>query len=138
MSHLSDLSTCTYLPRTAEHILSVGWLARDVPYLTGPTPSEIYSRLVEFAKDPWQPFACCGIHECGICQFQSEARGVKNLFFPFEEKIYVCPELITHYMNAHHYRPPQVFCDAVMACPPMRSMEYKQLLLACNGSVLWK
>ncbi|MBA4105156.1 MAG: hypothetical protein C0485_05310 [Pirellula sp.] len=79
-----------------------------------------------------------GVHECEICQFHGEAVGSANLYIPFDGNIYVCPELITHYINAHLYSPPSIFCDAVLACPPMNSMGYKRLLLACNGQVLWK
>jgi hypothetical protein len=43
---------------------------------------------------------------------------------------FVCPELVTHYMNAHGYRPPEEFCRAMLACPPMRSMPYLKALLA--------
>ena len=64
--------------------------------------------------------------------------GAANLYIPHNGKIYVCPELITHYINAHHYEPPQEFCEAVLACPLMDSMEYKRLLIVCGGGVLWK
>jgi hypothetical protein len=36
-------------------------------------------------------------------------------------------------MNAHHYRPPEAFCRAVLACPPMRTMAYRRALLAAGG-----
>jgi hypothetical protein len=32
-------------------------------------------------------------------------------------------------MNAHSYRPPEEFCAAVLACPPMRSMKYLKAML---------
>ena len=40
---------------------------------------------------------------------------------------------ITHYIAAHWYRPPDVFLEAVRACPPMRSMDYMKALLANGG-----
>lgn len=138
MAEVNDLEPCNCLPVSADHILGVGWLENGRGFPTGPTPVEVYEKLVEFSKHPWQPFAACGSHECSLCQFHGEKMGTANMFFPFEGKIYVCPELITHYINAHHYQPPSLFCDAVLACPPMRSKEYKQLLIACNGRVLWQ
>jgi hypothetical protein len=36
-------------------------------------------------------------------------------------------------MNAHQYRPPEAFCQAVLRCPDTRSMEYKRLFLANGG-----
>jgi hypothetical protein len=57
----------------------------------------------------------------------------KNLFVPCGELVYVAPLLIVHYMNAHGYGPPLEFCQAVLACPPMRSMEYRKAFLASGG-----
>jgi hypothetical protein len=133
-----DLMPCVSLPVFGEHILGIGWLDKLGRFPTGPTSSEVFVRLLEFIRNPWQPFVAMGIHECEICQFHGEASGSANLYIPFDGKIYVCPELITHYINAHLYLPPSIFCDAVLACPPMNSMEYKRLLIAYNGQVLWK
>ena len=138
MAGLRDLSPCTYLPLAAEHLLAVGWLEQSLPFPTGRTPANVFSRLQEFVRQPWQPFVWMGIHCCGLCQFEGEKTGTANLFVPHQGKIYVCPELITHYINAHFYRPPDVFCEAVLACPDMKSMEYKRLLIACEGRVLWE
>ena len=135
---LPDLSPCSYLPVVADHILAVGWIDKGSEFATGPTPPEVFARLQTFASRPWQPFVTAGIHECNLCQFQGEKSGTVNLFIPCAGKIYVCPELITHYINAHYYSPPAEFCAAVLACPPMDSMEYKRLLIACNGRVLWE
>jgi len=122
----------------ADHILAVGWLEIACEFPTGTTSREVFIRLTELARNPWQPFVSIGYHECGLCQFSGEKSGTANLFIPFQGKIYVCPELITHYINAHYYSPPREFCEAVLACPPMDSMEYKRLLIACNGRVLWQ
>ena len=138
MAELQDLTPCTFLPRMDEHILAVGWLEKSSAFPVGPTPPEVFERLKALASNPWQPFVAAGVHQCSICQFEGEKSGVANLFIAHEGKIYVAPELITHYINAHHYQPPRVFCEAVLACPPMDSMEYKRLLLACNGSVIWQ
>jgi hypothetical protein len=137
MTVLEDLSPCTCLPSFADHILAVGWLKSGRPFRTGPTPQTVYDRLRSFARNPWQPLISAEIHSCDLCQFEGEQSGVANLFFPYQSKIYVSPELITHYINAHHYQPPPIFCDAVLACPEMDSMEYKRLLITCNGRVLW-
>jgi hypothetical protein len=64
------------------------------------------------------------------CRHSTAAR---CLFIPGNGRIYVCPELIVHYMNAHGYAPPAEFCDAVLACPPMRSQQYFKELLANGG-----
>jgi hypothetical protein len=58
----------------------------------------------------------------------SIAKGFSNLFVPGAGLVYVAPELILHYIDAHQYQPPRAFCDAVLACPPMGSAEYLEAL----------
>lgn len=137
MATFRDLSPFEYLPVRADHILAVGWLDGS-SYATGPTPESVYQRLQSFAADPWQPFVAGGSHECELCQFVGERRGSANLYIPYDGRIFVAPALITHYINAHYYQPPQIFQDAVMACPAMDSMEYKRQLIACNAHILWR
>jgi hypothetical protein len=85
--------------------------------------------LVELLRNPWQPAICLGFHHCDLCLYEGPP-GKRNLFVPTEGMVFVCPELIAHYMNAHGYRPPEEFCAAVLACPAMRSMPYLKALLA--------
>jgi len=95
-----------------------------------------FDKLVELTHSPWQPaIVFAGIHECELCQFQP-AYGKDNIFIPYQGSIYVAPELIVHYIAAHRYKPPQVFVDAVMDCPAMKSMDYKKALLANGGRPL--
>ena len=128
-----DLSPCTYFSVDAS-LVAVGWLERGKPYSTGGADSRVYRALVEMAKDPWQPFVCAGAHECDLCRFEPEAGGSANLFIPADGTLYVSPTMIVHYMNAHGYAPPDPFCHAVLACPPMRSMAYLRAIKACGGA----
>lgn len=120
-----------------ESVLAVGWFAHEQPFNIGPTARRVFDRLVEFSHDPWQPVVAAGFHICELCQFGGSARGSKNLYIPYRAVLYVAPELIVHYINAHRYQPPSVFCDAVLACPPMRSQEYRKELVACGIPKLW-
>jgi hypothetical protein len=129
-----DLEPCTVLPVPGGvQLLAVGWLSREQPFPTGPTPRDVYDRLCEFCRDPWQPLLTAGVHTCDLCQFEGEAHGAANLFIPAGERLLVAPELIVHYVNAHHYQPPEEFCAAVLACPPMRSPEYRRALAGCHA-----
>ena len=133
-----DLSPCNYFaPHGASAALTaVGWLERGKPYASGDVDRRVYDTLVAMAKDPWQPVTFRGIHRCDLCRFECDARGWANLFIPAEGILYVCPEMITHHINAHGYAPPEVFCRAVLACPPMKSMEYRRALKAAGGAGL--
>src|ERR1043165_5309086 len=97
--------------------LAVGWLERDTSFPTGLTPASVFQRLEVLLADPFQPVVSAGKHACTLCQFKSERSGSINLFVPGNGVIYVCPELVLHYINAHHYAPPTEFCDAVLQCP---------------------
>jgi hypothetical protein len=99
--------------------------------MTGKVSHEIYSKLHEFNKIPLNFTIFRGFHFCDVCK-SKDARGHSNIFIPNKGKIYVCPELITHYIETHSYNPPKEFQDAVLACPPLRSMDYRLKMLK-NG-----
>jgi hypothetical protein len=69
-------------------------------------------------------------------EFEIPGTSRKDLYVPANQVIYVAPELIVHYIDAHQYLPPQVFIDAVLACPEMRSMDYLKALLRGGGNKL--
>ena len=108
---------------------AVGWLERGRPFPTGPVDPAVYARLVELLKHPWEPSITMGFHECDLCLYHGES-GKRNLYVPAGGVVLVAPELVAHYMNAHGYRPPDEFCGAVLACPPMRSVPYLKALMA--------
>jgi hypothetical protein len=135
MAWYEDLAPCSYFGDAATPSLkAVGWLERGQHFEIGTVDREVYERLVQLLRQPWGPGVFVGFHDCEFCQYEP-ARGIANLFIPGDGFLYVCPELITHYMNAHFYAPPQEFCHAVLACPPMRSMEYLKAVLANGGRV---
>lgn len=132
----ADLSECDYFgPAAAPILRAVGWLERGYPFAIGDPDEAVYHRLCELLRDPWAPGAFAGVHKCDLCRYTPEAQGSRNLFIPGRAFLYVCPELITHYMNAHGYAPPRGFCNAALACPDTRE-EYLRALLANGGRVL--
>jgi hypothetical protein len=136
-----DLSPCGYFGREASGVLrSVGWLESGRPFQTGSTEKAIFDKLCELGRQPWAPVAFAGPHFCDLCQY-GRAIGIENVFIPGTGFLYVCPVMITHYMDAHHYRPPEEFCEAVRRCPTMRSRDYLQTILGNGGRqlrLLWK
>lgn len=136
MAVFRDLDPCTYFGGGPAAVLrSVGWIGASA-FPTGRTDPEVYHRLVALLKDPYQPVALLGFHRCEACQFAGEKSGSSNLFVPGDDVVYVCPELIVHYINAHHYAPPAVFSEAVLRCPDTRSTAYQEILLAAGGRAL--
>lgn len=136
MAWYDDLAECDYFGgHPAPSLRAVGWLERGRAFAEGPVDRQVYERLQELLENPWEPMATAGVHACDLCLYKG-ALGKSNLFVPGHGFLYVCPELIVHYMNAHGYRPPAEFCHAVLACPPMRSVTYLRSILANGGRSL--
>jgi hypothetical protein len=130
MAWYEDLALCDYFgSECAPCLRVVGWLEQGRPFATGRVQPDVYARLIELLKEPWQPGMFAGFHRCDLCLYEGVS-GRRNLFVPAGEVAFVCPELVAHYMNAHAYRPPDEFSAAVLACPPMRSVTYLKALLA--------
>jgi len=119
----------------APNVFAVGWLGADVPYDCGTVSRAFYDHLKHLMVDPFQPYVSLGFHKCELCQFDG-AMGSRNLFVPTGEFIFVCPELILHYVATHRYRPPKAFQDAVMQCPIPGGAEYRRLFLESGGRAL--
>jgi hypothetical protein len=136
MAFFADLSPCTYFPITpVDRLLAVGWLDRDRSYRRASVDETVFARLCELLHDPWQPFVTPGAHDCPFCRFtggpaqlnyrdSTVQLGANNLFVSGDGVLLVAPSLILHYIDAHEYAPPEQFCQAVLNCPPMRSMAY--------------
>jgi hypothetical protein len=134
MTFCADLAPLDYFgPELAKVCVAVGWLDREFPFATGPSDVRVYRRLQELRRDPFQPFIAAGGHLYNLCQFDAEGSDGTNLFIPAHGSLLVAPALVVHYVNAHHYQLPPTFADAVLACPDMRSMDYKRLFLESGG-----
>jgi hypothetical protein len=138
MAAIKDLEPCSYLPRLGRPtLLAIGWLERHSEFMRGSSSPEFFRKLCELCANPWEPVASAGHHQCSLCQFEPPAFG-GNVFIPHQGYIYVAPVGVVHYIAAHWYLPPQAFIQAVLACPPMRSLEYHKALLANGGRNLIK
>jgi hypothetical protein len=152
MSFFPDLSPCSYFGvEFAENLRAVGWLSRGKPFTQGEVSEVFFERLCQLLQNAWNPFYFLGVHECEFCRFSQGFGGDsrfqdydikrisnKNLFVPSNSFIYVAPESITHYIDAHGYCPPEEFCRAVLECPEMLSMDYLKAMLENGGKGLRK
>jgi hypothetical protein len=135
MPHINDLELCSALPVQGSALVAIGWLSQDHAYPQGKVSDEFFVRLQVLCHDPWEPFTAGGSHQCGLCQYDGPRFGT-NLFVPAGDRIFVAPSAITHYIAAHWYLPPTPFVQAVLRCPPTRSMDYKKAILASGGRQL--
>jgi len=127
MTWYADLTECDYFPLCDSSLVrAVGWLERGKVYTHGTVDLQVLVKLTELHRDAWEPCHVMGYHGCDLCPrgLSAHKMGVKNLFIPGDGFLYVCPELILHYINDHQYSPPIEFCEAILTCPPMNSPAY--------------
>lgn len=125
--YIKDLKSYSYLSPMPP-ALAVGWLDERKRFTTGECPKDVRDRLVDLARDPRNILR--GIHDCQFCprtdefrQFQVESPTVPGEMAYLgsgevwvtgaDGTSYAAPTLIVHYIDAHHYLPPQEFIDAV-------------------------
>jgi len=156
MATIRDLGECRYLALSQrdERLIAVGWLGKDAPYSKRDVDRAFQAKLEELCKKPWQPFIFAGVHECELCPPRPPASPSKrsswlrafssdrpirtpafsaNLFVPYQGRVFAAPTGIVHYISSHSYCPPDIFIEAVLACPPMESPEYFDALRANGG-----
>lgn len=135
MTTINDLDPCHYLPVDCAALRSIGWLGAQSEFVRCKASPEFFDKLKALCADPWQPVVSAGCHRCELCQFEAPAfHG--NVLIPFQGHVYVAPIAVVHYVAAHWYCPPDEFIEAVLACPPMRSIHYYKALLANGGRSL--
>ena len=137
MASIADLGPCNYLPLNCAALVAVGWLGEDREFPRGSVSIEFFHKLKALCVEPWQPVVAAGRHSCELCQFDAPSFS-DNVFVPYQGQVFVAPIAIVHYIATHHYLPPLVFIEAVLACPPTHGMEYKKALLSNGGRSLVK
>ena len=144
MGYIPDLTPWEGEGNGAPDLLAVGWLDRGVPFPKGDVSAPFFAKLVQLLVEPWQPWVSAGMHPCSLCRFTggpgaichrgtSVTVGSANLYVPNERVLYVAPSMVAHYVDAHDYQPPGPFVDAVLACAPMRSIDYLRQLKVAGG-----
>jgi hypothetical protein len=121
---IEDLNTNAYFATDAS-LRAVGWLEQGHDYRKGTVPKKLLTKLIQHLAKGYQPVNYRGKHACDMCKNGFD--GFRNLLIPAGGLLFVAPELILHYMEQHGYRPPDMFIDAVMACPEPVSPAYLEL-----------
>jgi hypothetical protein len=110
------------------HVLNIGWLSKEHPFLRGTVPEGFYAALCRLARTPVNLYQ--SEHCCEFCaapqarQFENGAQlteplpgtfGNGEIWVPGPCGItYVAPVIIVHYIGEHHFRPMQEFINAVL------------------------
>jgi hypothetical protein len=121
--HIPDLSTNGYVA-SGDALRSVGWLEIGHEFPTGSSSAEFISALHGHLANPFGVWYFMGSHECELCPPDQGPSGNGELYIPTAKLCYVAPLMIAHYVDAHNYKPPQEFVDALLECPPQSSAAY--------------
>src|SRR5262245_17422220 len=116
---------------------AVGWLERGHDFATGPVRSELLEKLELLFRNRYMWVASPGVHDCDFCAHRRDApSGAGMLWVPGNGVLYVCPDLIRHYIRVHQYLPPEEFCEAVLRCPKQDTAEFRRAYLENGGREL--
>ncbi len=117
--------------------LAVGWLQPGRPFDVGETPAEFLPALLPFCLPPETVCPWPGLPLCPLCRqpviLPGEDRSAAHLTeirVIGETEIYAAPALIYHYVEAHHYQPPDEFIAAVLQGPAPGTAEHRALIRA--------
>jgi hypothetical protein len=147
MTYFKDLSN--YGHRTGifykSAIKNIGWLEAGHRFETQVPTEEILDFL--WCHCQISVAQTRGIHQCDLCstpQIVLASRGGPRLLlgtseirvFSGSDVVYAAPTLIYHYVRTHHYKPPDVFLNALSGGPRPPDEEYferlRQLTLKWN------
>jgi hypothetical protein len=132
MTWYPDLSEYAYLPESAPAslaVLTVGWLDGQHEFPTGDVPQEFINELAQICATS-NYARTRGWQGCELSHPDREADypvtididGNKVPLGSAEVRVatrdgtvLAAPNLVWHYVTAHHYRPPESFIEAVQA-----------------------
>jgi hypothetical protein len=123
MTYFKDLTPYSYLPGR-DGALNVGWLDRAYEFVHGDVSIRTLDKLRELASGS-STNQTRGYHVCAFCD-ETHSRpivdwkGVRRILGSSEIWVtsrrgvtYAAPDMILHYIEAHHYLPPGEFLEAV-------------------------
>lgn len=121
MSHIPDLQTLKFGD------VAIGWLHPEHAFCQADPAADFLARLKEFAKRSIESAVALGFGAAGgfhTCEFCGRANGTANFGVPAGDRLFICPEMIPHYVEVHRYSPPTEFITAVLTSPLPGTREY--------------
>ncbi|WP_027710299.1 hypothetical protein [Zooshikella ganghwensis] len=110
MVEIPDLSDQVYAPDLHEgvKVCSVGWLGNTVPS-RGSVSIEVIDILKHLDAFHHVDDGDLGMHSCALCDSDKKFHG--EIWVEVDGIRYVLPSAIIHYIQEHHYKPPDVFIN---------------------------
>ena len=128
--HFPDFGNLVPIPMAnPAAVRAIGWLSATHVHATGMTPPAFAGKLREICAH-WSKGlealgwpAAAGSHTCEFC---GSFRTSGNVGVPWNDVLFVSPEMVAHYVETHSYLPPAEFIEAVLASPVPGTVEYAE------------
>jgi hypothetical protein len=105
-----DLTPYEYDVARMANSVNIGWLDKGKDYKKGEVPNGFFNKL----SNAFIYGRHKGFHTCPFC---GNAHSSNVLYVKGNGKTYIFPEMLSHYIRKHEYKPPQEFIDVVMQLP---------------------
>ena len=117
--HIGSLAFDPEIPETIPDAIAIGWLHESCPQ-TGDVDNDLMDAIRFAHREQRVDCGELGYHGCGLCWKNGnkdedvfEDRG--EFTVRWDDRIYVLPRMVVHYIEAHGYCPPQFFLDDLFA-----------------------
>lgn len=133
MTYFPDGAPYAYSGQPDPILVCAGWLDPEHAFRKAVAPDGLANRLawrcVHQSDRPYR-----GIHICELCPEDTadyvsilnagkkHLLGYAEITIATEERSYAAPNLILHYVVAHHYLPPDDFVEALMLADPAEAL----------------
>jgi len=140
MTYFADLTPYCY-GSSRKNMLNVGWLDPSHPFPVELVEPKYLRALIICAKFPkalYRGTHRCHLDDCQTWGTEADCEGIQVRCGNGEirvkaedDRIYAAPTMIAHYVQVHHYQPPEIFLRAVMKLaekiPILTPSEIKQI-----------
>lgn len=110
------------LPDGSFPLIAIGWLGDKKDFPVGNVPQEFIDRLTRLITYQGNTVTVYrGYFPCAFCGYNGMLTNVQPemgggiLLVPGMNIVFICPDMILHYVSEHSYLPPQSFVDAVLS-----------------------
>jgi hypothetical protein len=118
--YFPDLTPYADYDRPDHRIFRVGWLEKSEPFETAQPPEGLVESLQK--QLPFRVLRTRGWFKCHLCKRREylqldeykQTLGGAEIWIENGQVTYACPDMIIHYVDDHHYKPPKAFLTALM------------------------
>jgi hypothetical protein len=117
--YFPDLTPYSDYDRPGQRVYRVGWLEKSERYETADPPEGVVESLKR--QLPFRVLQTRGWFKCHLCKRREfleleeykQRLGGAEIWIENGQVTYACPDLIIHYIEDHHYKPPEAFYKAL-------------------------